>query len=62
MVFGERKQEGRRRMDKKKREEVLDSLIRFVERVSDDKSASPAELAALPEVSKVLFDAMLPRA
>ncbi len=34
---------------------VTDDLVRFVHRVVDDKNASPAEIAALPEIAKVLY-------
>lgn len=34
---------------------VTDDLVRFVHRVTDDKKATPAEIAALPEIAKVLY-------
>lgn len=36
-------------------EEVVNDLISFVHRVSRDKKATPAEIAALPEIAKVLL-------
>lgn len=36
--------------------EMTKDLVAFVHRVSTDKEASPAEIAALPEIAKVLFD------
>lgn len=43
-------------MDENQKDEVLKSLIAFVNRVSKDTEASPAELVALPRVASVLFD------
>lgn len=43
-------------MNKKQKEEVIESLVKFVKQVSDDKEASPAAIAILPEIAKVLFD------
>lgn len=34
---------------------LINCLAEFVERVSTDKKASPAELAVLPEIVKVLL-------
>ena len=34
---------------------VTDDLVRFVHRVADDKNATPAEIAALSEIAKVLY-------
>lgn len=43
-------------IDKQQKKEVTDNLVEFVKRVSGDKKASPAELAALPEIARLLFD------
>lgn len=37
-------------------EEIIKSLARFVTRVAEDEKATPAEIAALPEVARVLFE------
>ena len=34
---------------------VTEDLVRFVHRVTEDKKATPAEIAALPEIAKVLY-------
>ena len=34
---------------------VTNDLVRFVHRVADSENASPAEIAALPEIAKVLY-------
>lgn len=34
---------------------VTEDLVQFVHRVATEKDASPAEIAALPEVAKVLY-------
>lgn len=36
-------------------EKTAESLASFVQRVALDKNATPAEIAALPEVAKVLY-------
>lgn len=43
-------------MNKKQYDEAIESLIAFVKRVSSDKDATPAEVAALPEIAKLLVD------
>lgn len=35
--------------------EVVNDLLQFIHRVAYDKNASPAEIAALPEIAKLLF-------
>jgi len=35
--------------------ELLQTLFYFAKRVANDKAATPAELAALPEIAKILF-------
>ena len=40
------------------RNELVDALIKFVKRVAEDENASPAEIAALPEIARVLLDVM----
>lgn len=35
-------------------ESVTDDLVAFVHRVSTSENATPAEIAALPEIAKVL--------
>lgn len=42
------------------RKQVAEDLTEFVHRVARDKNASPAEIAALPEVAKVLCKDWLP--
>nr|WP_325222731.1 hypothetical protein [uncultured Oscillibacter sp.] len=39
-------------------EAVANDLVEFVHRVALDKNATPAEIAALPEVAKVLCGLM----
>lgn len=39
-------------------EEVLKDLVAFVHRVALNEKASPAEIAALPEIAKILIMAM----
>ena len=39
-------------------EAVANDLVEFVPRVALDKNATPAEIAALPEVAKVLCGLM----
>ena len=39
-------------------EAVANDLVEFVHRVALDKNAAPAEIAALPEVAKVLCGLM----
>lgn len=39
-------------------EVVVNDLVEFVHRVALDKNASPAEIAALPEIAKVLCAVM----
>lgn len=39
-------------------EAVVKDLVEFVHRVALDKNATPAEIAALPEVAKVLCGLM----
>ena len=39
-------------------EAVVRDLVEFVHRVALDKNATPAEIAALPEVAKVLCGLM----
>ena len=34
---------------------VVEALLEFVHRVASSPNASPAEIAALPEIAKVLF-------
>ena len=34
---------------------VTEDLVQFVHRVATEKNASPAEIAALPEIAKVLY-------
>lgn len=34
---------------------VTKDLVQFVHRVAGDKNATPAEIAALPEIAKVLY-------
>lgn len=41
---------------KEQHELLIKSLVRFVERVAEDKKATPAELAALPEIVKLLLN------
>lgn len=43
-------------MEKKQYNEIVESLVLFIKRVSSGRNASPAEVAALPEIVKVLFD------
>lgn len=35
--------------------DVTDDLVRFVHRVTEKENATPAEIAALPEIAKVLY-------
>ena len=39
-------------------EAVVNDLVEFVHRVALDKNAAPAEIAALPEIAKVLCAVM----
>lgn len=43
-------------MDREQKENMMENLLKFIDRVSNDKNASPAEIAALPEIAKILFD------
>lgn len=43
-------------LSKEHAELLVRSLTRFVERVSEDKKATPAELEALPEIARLLLD------
>ena len=44
-------------VNKEQKDEVIECLVNFVKRVSsDEKSATQAEIAALPEIAKLLFD------
>lgn len=47
-------------MNQEQRKEVIEDLVKFVKRVSQDKNATPAELAALPEIAKLLLDVFRP--
>lgn len=40
------------------KKEIASDLTQFVHRVALDKNASPAEIAALPEIAKVLVGLM----
>ena len=42
-------------LSKEQEKEVVSDLLKFVHRVALDKNASPAEVAALPEIAKALF-------
>lgn len=42
-------------LTKEQEEEIARDLLQFIHRVALDKNASPAEIAALPEVAKVLM-------
>ncbi len=35
---------------------VIKDLVAFVHRVTTDKNATPAEVAALPGIARVIFD------
>ena len=35
--------------------EITADLLHFIHRVASDKNATPAEIAALPEIAKVLI-------
>lgn len=35
--------------------EIVGDLLKFIHRVALDKNASPAEIAVLPEIAKLLF-------
>jgi len=37
-------------------EMVEKDLVEFIHRVATDKKASPAEIAVLPEIARVLYD------
>lgn len=39
-------------------EKVLEDLVAFVHRVALNEKATPAEIAALPEIAKILILAM----
>ncbi len=43
-------------MNNEQAKEVIESLVGFVKRVSTDKNATQAEIAALPEIAKTLFE------
>lgn len=44
-------------VSKEQKDEVVECLVNFVKRVSsNEKPATPAEIAALPEIAKLLFD------
>lgn len=42
-------------LSREQEEEIARDLLQFIHRVALDKNASPAEIAALPEVAKVLM-------
>lgn len=48
---------GKKKMNLEQREKLLKSLLEFVVRVSSNENASPAEIAALPEIARLLCDA-----
>ena len=43
-------------MNSKQYNEVDESLVEFIKRVAENKKASPEEIAALPEIAKVLCE------
>jgi len=43
-------------MDKEQKKNMIEKLLKFIDRVSSDKDASPAEIAALPEIAKIILD------
>ena len=43
-------------IEQEQNKEILDSLVGFVKRVSENQHASPAELHALPAIAKVLAE------
>jgi len=43
-------------MTKEQKENMVEKLLKFIDRVSSDEDASPAEIAALPEIAKILLD------
>ena len=44
-------------MSKEQKDEVVECLVNFVKRVSsNEKPATPAEIAALPDVARLLLD------
>jgi len=45
-------------LDVKRRRQLDEDLTAFVHRVALNENASPAEIAALPEIAKVLFTQM----
>ena len=45
-------------MNRDQRNEILESLMAFVKRISADVNASPAEVAALPEIARLLNESV----
>lgn len=43
-------------MSSEQQKEVLEVLVEFVKRVASDKKASPAEIATLPEIARLLVE------
>ena len=43
-------------MNSEQQKEVAQCLVDFVKRVASDKKATPEEVAALPEIARLLFD------
>lgn len=41
-----------------KSKQIIDDLAQFIHRVATNEKATPAEIAALPEVAKVLCENM----
>ncbi len=39
-----------------KSKQIIDDLAQFIHRVATNEKATPAEIAALPEVAKVLLE------
>lgn len=45
-------------VSQEQKDAIVNDLISFVQRVSSGENATPAEIAALPEVARVLFSEM----
>lgn len=53
----------KQKMSNEQKKEVIECLVGFVRRVSSgEKEVSPAEIAALPEIARLLFEQHVLRA
>jgi len=43
-------------VNKEQKKNMIENLLKFIDRVSNDEAATPAEIAALPELVKILLD------